>query len=117
MFQPSFRCSTWPSGPSFSQQAALALHAFAAGAIGSLTLGMMARVSLGHTGRALEVPGSVRLAFALMLVAGLSRVLLPLTPLPYTFSIYAAGSLWVLSWLLFLLHYSRILISPRVDGC
>ncbi|WP_020683123.1 NnrS family protein [Marinobacterium rhizophilum] len=96
--------------------ASLALHAFGAGAIGSLTLGMMARVSLGHTGRPLEIPGSIRLAFALMLLAGLSRVLLPLASLPYAFAIYTAGSLWVLAWLLFLLHYSRILIRPRVDG-
>jgi uncharacterized protein involved in response to NO len=94
----------------------LALHAFAAGAIGSLTLGMMARVSLGHTGRPLETVPSVRLAFTLMLLAGLARLLLPLTPLPYTMAIYVAGGLWILAWLLFVLHYSRILIRPRIDG-
>jgi uncharacterized protein involved in response to NO len=94
----------------------LALHAFAAGAIGSLTLGMMARVSLGHTGRSLETGHAVRLAFTLMLLAGLARVLLPLTPLPYTLAIYVAGGLWMLAWLLFVLHYSRILIRPRTDG-
>lgn len=94
----------------------LALHAFAAGAIGSLTLGMMARVSLGHTGRTLETPAPVRIAFALMVLAGLGRVLLPLLPIPYALAIDIAGGLWVLAWLLFLLHYSRILIRPRVDG-
>jgi uncharacterized protein involved in response to NO len=51
-----------------------------------------------------------------MLLAGLARVLLPLTPLPYTLAIYVAGGLWMLAWLLFVLHYSRILIRPRTDG-
>jgi uncharacterized protein involved in response to NO len=32
----------------------LALHAFTMGGIGVITLGMMARVSLGHTGRVLK---------------------------------------------------------------
>lgn len=96
--------------------ASLALHAFAAGAIGSLTLGMMARVSLGHTGRPLQVPASIVAAFALMLLSGAARVLLPLLPLSYGTAIQISGGLWILAWLLFLLHYARILIQPRVDG-
>ncbi|NVK44136.1 MAG: NnrS family protein [Oceanospirillaceae bacterium] len=92
------------------------LHAFAAGAIGSLTLGMMARVSLGHTGRELAIPRGIGTAFALMGLAGLLRVTLPLTPLPYSVSLQLAGGCWILAWLLFLFRYASMLCRPRVDG-
>ena len=46
--------------------------------LGSLTLGMMARVALGHTGRMLEPARSVGVAFALVVLAGALRVLPPL---------------------------------------
>ena len=39
------------------------IHAFTVGGIGVLTLGMMARVSLGHTGRPLKVSAAMALAF------------------------------------------------------
>jgi uncharacterized protein involved in response to NO len=42
------------------------VHAFTVGAIGVLTVGMMARVSLGHTGRPLRVGTPMTVAFALM---------------------------------------------------
>jgi len=56
----------------------LYLHAFTLGAIGSMTLGMMARVSLGHTGRELVVGWPLSAAFALINLAAVTRVILPL---------------------------------------
>ena len=49
---------------------ALAIHAFTAGGIGTVTLGMMARVALGHTGRALRVGPAMFWAFVLVSLAG-----------------------------------------------
>jgi len=100
----------------FDWSATLAPHAFGAGAIGSLTLGMMARVSLGHTGRPLSPPGGISVAFILMGLAGLLRVLLPLTTVPYPIALQIAGSCWILAWLLFLLRYAPMLCRPRTDG-
>ncbi|MFZ5479565.1 MAG: NnrS family protein, partial [Myxococcota bacterium] len=48
---------------------ALALHALTAGSIGMLTLGMMARVALGHTGRPIRARPVMGVAFAALLVA------------------------------------------------
>ncbi|HYQ38146.1 MAG TPA: NnrS family protein, partial [Pseudomonas sp.] len=45
--------------------ASLALHALAVGSVGGLILGMVARVSLGHTGRPLQPPAAMAWAFAL----------------------------------------------------
>lgn len=94
----------------------IAYHAFAAGGIGGLTLGMMARVSLGHTGRPLQVPPLIICAFVLMLLSAVIRVSVIALPLPYLASLHLSGSLWVLSWILFVAYYLPILVKPRVDG-
>jgi len=95
----------------------LTLHAFTVGGIGVLTLGMMARVSLGHTGRPLKAAGPVAFAFALINLAAVLRGIVPII-FPYWFLQLAAlsGGLWVLSFLIFVVVYTPILISPRVDG-
>jgi len=95
----------------------VATHAFTVGGIGVLTLGMMARVSLGHTGRAMKASNTIALAFVLLNVAALFRVLLPaLLPDWYgsflTLSIYC----WLAAFSLFVFIYTPILSSVRVDG-
>jgi uncharacterized protein involved in response to NO len=94
----------------------IATHAITVGAIGSLTLGMMARVSLGHTGRPLVAPRPVTWAFGAITAAAFSRVIAPLVaPGWYLRELAAAGALWTAAFLLFLVAYSRVLVSPRVD--
>ena len=57
-----------------------------------LTLGMMSRVALGHTGRPLRATATMRAAFALITVAALARVVAPiLWPSAYGASLVAAG--------------------------
>ncbi len=96
---------------------ALALHAFTVGGIGVLTLGMMARVSLGHTGRALKASNVIALAFVMINLAALSRVLLP-TFLPdwYSSLVVISSYCWLAAFSLFVFFYSPILTEPRVDG-
>jgi len=95
----------------------VAVHAFAVGTIGNFIIGMMARVSLGHTGRPLKVNGIMAFAFALVNVAAFVRVLLPLmVPLPWLTGIVTAGLAWVLAFALFFIVYLPILGRPRVDG-
>ena len=94
-----------------------ALHAFAAGGIGVLTLGMMARVSLGHTGRLLEAPPIMAIAFWAINLAALVRVIQPLLlPSFYMQAMALAGALWIAAFALFVAVYTPILIRPRVDG-
>jgi uncharacterized protein involved in response to NO len=77
---------------------------------------MMARVGVGHTGRDLRFPPKVlKPAFILMLTAVCVRVFLPLIlPSAYQWSLIGSGVLWVGAFLLFVLGYFKILISPRV---
>jgi uncharacterized protein involved in response to NO len=95
----------------------LALHAFTLGGIGVLTLGMMARVSLGHTGRALRVSNAMAIGFVLINVAALLRVLLPLAlPNWYNLLIYGSTLSWLAAFSLFMFVYAPILNSARIDG-
>ena len=96
----------------------LALHAFAVGGIGLMTLSMMSRVSLGHTGRNVQAPpGAAKLSLALLVAATLVRVLLPLVDMAqYTRWIALSQGLWIAAFMLFVFTYTSMLIRPRVDG-
>lgn len=95
----------------------VATHALTVGAIGSLTLGMMARVALGHTGRMLVAPRAMAAGFVAITLAALARVLGPwLLPAHYLIWLVAAGVAWVLSFAVFLAAYTPVLCRPRVDG-
>ncbi|MFA5982780.1 MAG: NnrS family protein [Methylococcaceae bacterium] len=95
----------------------LAQHAFTVGGIGVLTLGMMARVSLGHTGRALKACNAMALAFVLINFAALARVILPVfCPKWYNLFIYMATLSWLAAFALFIFVYLPMLTSARVDG-
>ncbi|MCB9579494.1 MAG: NnrS family protein [Polyangiaceae bacterium] len=94
----------------------MGLHALTAGAIGALTLGMMARVSLGHTGRMLAAPKLVSVAFVVITVATLLRIVAPLAGASQLPLLAVAGSLWALSFAAYLVSYAPMLLSPRVDG-
>ena len=94
-----------------------ALHAFTAGGIGMLTLGMMARVSLGHTGRMLEPARLITLAFVAVSLAAFVRVFLPLVfPDALAQGYAVSGILWMLAFGTFATIYLPILMRPRVDG-
>jgi uncharacterized protein involved in response to NO len=95
----------------------LATHALTLGGFGVLTLGMMARVALGHTGRPLQASAWLTAAFWLLNLATLVRVFGPLVRgLPYIAAVHLAGGLWLLAFLAFTLVYTPILLRPRVDG-
>lgn len=96
----------------------LALHAFTAGAIGALTLGMMARVALGHTGRPLRAAPPMVAAFILVNIAALLRAFAA-GALPdewYVALVVVAGVAWAAAFVLFVAVYAPILIRRRADG-
>jgi len=94
-----------------------ALHALTAGGIGMATLGMMARVGLGHTGRMLVVPRSIAIAFGLVAAGAALRVLAGwLPPGAYLPSLSFAGLLWAAGFGIYAVVHGPILLSPRVDG-
>lgn len=94
-----------------------ALHAFTAGAIGVLTLGMMARVSLGHTGRPMRASPATAIAFAAVNMAALVRVFLPgAFPASYLGWIEVSGGLWIAAFAVFAVTHTALWLRPRVDG-
>lgn len=99
-------------------QYATILHSFTLGGMGLLIVGMMARVSLGHTGRPLAVSSWMSLAFLAVVLAYLCRVWLPLLvpDLSHYWSHVLSIVLWLLGYGLFVVIYLPILSKPRVDG-
>jgi uncharacterized protein involved in response to NO len=89
-------------------------HALTVGAIGCLTLGMMARVSLGHTGRPLVVRRTTVVAFGLVTLAAALRVVAPIAgALPYPMWLALSAAAWSTAFALFLVGYAGVLVRPR----
>ncbi len=96
--------------------ASSALHLLTVGGIGGLCLGMMTRVSLGHSGRMLVVPKTISTAFTLLVLAVLIRVTVPaLSPVHATLGYQISGGCWTLAFLLFLSFGFPIWLAPRAD--
>ena len=95
----------------------IAIHALTVGGIGGLTLGMMTRSALGHSGRTLRSGPAETASYTLIQLAAIARVLVPLAvPAAYLTAITAAGVLWFAAFAVFTVAYWPILTRPRVDG-
>ncbi|WP_205341776.1 NnrS family protein [Denitrificimonas caeni] len=92
----------------------LAVHALTVGAMGGLILGMIARVTLGHTGRQLEPPKYMTWAFVLFNLGALSRVVL--VDWAYMPGLWLAATCWALSFAAYVWGYGPMLWRARVDG-
>lgn len=102
---------------SFAINPSVAVHALTAGAIGTLILGMLARVTLGHTGRTIETSPVVAVAFVLITVAALLRVLGPwIRPDLTRTALIASAICWSLAFSFYLIGNVRYLLTPRPDG-
>lgn len=98
-------------------QSSVATHALTAGAIGTLTLGMMVRVTLGHTGRPLQVPPMMTVGFVAITGSALLRVFGPWLRADLTrTALISSATLWSLAFALYVICNARLLITPRPDG-
>tara|TARA_R110001592_G_scaffold7190_2_gene40555 strand:+ start:3244 stop:4452 length:1209 start_codon:yes stop_codon:yes gene_type:complete len=95
----------------------LSVHAFAVGAIGIITMGMMARVSTGHTGRSLKnIPKTLLLALLILSAGAVVRVLLPLIAPDFSpIWVLLSGLLWLVSFGLFIFTFLPYWTQARVD--
>lgn len=89
------------------------IHVFGIGAIGAMTLAVMARATLGHTGRELHAGGGTVLVFCAIALATPFRFAAALMP-DSTWLLHASATLWVLAFAGFVLCYAGALIRPRV---
>jgi uncharacterized protein involved in response to NO len=96
----------------------VALHALTAGAIGTMTLAVMTRASLGHSGRPLAADKGTTAIYVLVTLAALLRLAVPLAgqlAMPLT---WAAGAAWSAAFGLFVILYAGMLtgLGGRPDG-
>jgi uncharacterized protein involved in response to NO len=97
-------------GPALST----AIHALTAGAIGTMTLAVMTRASLGHTGRDLTADRLTLWIYLLVNVAAVARVAAGMSPLWTQPLLEGSAALWIAAFALFVLHYGPMLVRPRV---
>jgi uncharacterized protein involved in response to NO len=94
-----------------------AIHAFGAGAVGGMIIGMITRTALGHTGRPLTAGRAEVAAYVLVHIAAALRVLAALAPqLGYVPLLGASGVCWAGAFLIYFASYLPRLSAPRVDG-
>ncbi len=89
-------------------------HALTIGAVGTMTLAVMTRAALGHTGRTLRAPAPIVLAYLLVSASALARVAGPAF-WPETHEwIGASAILWLVAFALFTAVFAPILTRARV---
>ena len=90
-----------------------ALHALTVGAIGTMTLAVMTRASLGHTGQQLSAGPGTTAIYVLITLAAVLRVLSPLAGEQMELALWLAGAAWSGAFGLFVILYGRALACPR----
>jgi uncharacterized protein involved in response to NO len=96
--------------------ATAALHALTVGAVGTMTLAVMSRASLGHTGRPLTAGPGTKAIYVLITLAAALRVLSPLAGSSAELVLSLAGTSWSAAFGLFVILYGGPLARPRVTG-
>ena len=98
--------NVWPQVP-----ASAGIHAWTAGAVGLMTLAVMTRATLGHTGHALRAGPATQAIYALVLLAAVLRIVAAFTG-SMTLMDYAGGA-WVAGFATFAVVYGRLLIMRK----
>jgi uncharacterized protein involved in response to NO len=94
-----------------------ALHLLGIGAVGGMTISVMTRAILGHTGRQLVAPAPVSIAFALMAVAACIRWIGSSATIDaYFVSMLVSGAAWIVALTLFLTALAPAILGPRKDA-
>lgn len=93
---------------------AAGIHGLGAGAISVMTLAVMTRATLGHTGRPLHADGVTCLIYAAVLAAALVRMAAAFLPSLDVLLTLSAG-LWSFAFLTFSVWYGRMLLRPRLS--
>jgi uncharacterized protein involved in response to NO len=92
-----------------------AVHALTTGAVGSMTLAIMTRATLGHTGRARHADTVTVMIYLLANLGALLRVFGPTTGLSTNTVLGLAATAWSSAYLLFAVMYGRFILRPSLD--
>ncbi len=97
--------------PAFPLSAAI--HSLTVGAIGTMILAVMTRVTRGHTGRELTADVATRVIYGLVILAAAARVAAALNGDARALLI-ASAALWIGAFGLFVVRYGPLALRPRV---
>jgi uncharacterized protein involved in response to NO len=91
------------------------VHAWMAGAAGIMTLAVMTRASLGHTGQALTASAGTQAIYAAIIVAAVARICAVIHTAQSDVLLHIAAFAWVIAFLGFALAYGPLLVrrDPR----
>ncbi|KAB2917410.1 MAG: NnrS family protein [Hyphomicrobiaceae bacterium] len=95
--------------------ASAGIHAWTTGAIGTMTLAVMTRASLGHTGRPLAATRTTIAIYGAVLLAALLRIASALAPHLTLLLLPAAGIAWIVAFAAFAAAYGPMLLRRRRD--
>lgn len=99
----------------FPGATAAALHLWLAGAIGLMTLAVMTRASLGHSGRALHASWPVAALYLAVIAAVLARWAAGFLP-GDIWPLHLAAAAWMLGYGGFAILFWPVLTRPRLQG-
>jgi uncharacterized protein involved in response to NO len=91
-------------------------HAWAIGVFGGMTIAVMSRASLGHTGRALVASPAVQAIYALIFGAAIARICAAIVPDWAWVGLHVSAFAWAAAFFGFALAYGRTLAGPRRGG-
>ncbi len=87
------------------------VHAWTAGAIGLMTLAVMTRATLGHTGRPLEAGLATQAIYALVFAGALLRIVAALTGSIALVDV--AGAAWIAGFACYVVFYGPLLVLRK----
>jgi uncharacterized protein involved in response to NO len=93
---------------------AAGVHALAVGAVACMTLAVMARASLGHTGRELAADTGIRAIFAAIIIAAILRVAAAMAP-GMAVLLHMSAGLWVAAFAGYAVRFGGVLMRPRLQ--
>ena len=99
----------------FGLKPADAVHALTTGAVGAMTMAVMTRASLGHTGRPKQADHLTIIIYMLVNLGALLRVFGATIGLPTTLILGTAAAAWSGAYLLFAVTYGSSLTRPSLD--
>jgi uncharacterized protein involved in response to NO len=89
------------------------IHAWTVGAIGTMTLAIMTRASLGYTGQLLIAGPLTQSIFAAVVIAAILRIAATVLPGAMIPLLHAAGAAWIAAFWMFAAGYGRLLSRAR----
>ena len=89
------------------------IHAWMAGAAGVMTLAVMTRATLGHTGQALTASGATQAIYAAIIVAALARICAVVLPAHSEVALHVAAFCWAAAFFGFAIAFGPLLVGSR----